>query len=100
MFFLDSSVADYTLTSWELELGFKTYKWFDDVTAAAFKDAWDQTGTIIAQLNWYRANVFGSKNNIHFSNDTVQGAMRNYPNLTISVPTLVLWGLGDGAFDN
>jgi hypothetical protein len=73
-------------------------EWFDQTTKAAYAAAYDVPGSREAGLNWYRANVFAGKLNVlHFSS----GMPSTLPaNLTISPPTLVIWGMVDTAFDN
>jgi len=56
--------------------------------------AWNQTNEINSTLNWYRDNFYTPTNS--FENFTT-----NFPSgLLVSVPTLVLWGLEDTAFDS
>jgi len=51
---------------------------------ARYKEAWAQPGALTSSLNWYRANF-----------DAEGPAFEG--EITIEVPTLVLWGLGDEA---
>ena len=61
---------------------------------AAFK----VTGARDSSLNWYRANIFNGKTNVKAFTPTMPSPMPT--NLQIPMPTLVLWGMGDTAFDN
>ncbi len=54
---------------------------------ATYKQAWARPGALTGMLNWYRANL-----------DTGPTPKPAWPtNVTISVPTLVMWGMMDGA---
>ena len=56
------------------------------------------TGARDSSLNWYRANIFNGKTNVKAFTPTMPSPMPT--NLQIPMPTLVLWGMGDTAFDN
>jgi len=49
----------------------------------AYKEAWGQPGALTGGLNWYRANDFAT--------------LLDGKEITIDIPTLVLWGLDDTA---
>ena len=51
---------------------------------ASYKKAWSQPGALTGMVNWYRANF-------------KDGLPKTGTPVTISVPTLVLWGLADTA---
>jgi len=93
-FFFDTSAANQMDTS----SFFSQAAWFDVATRDAYIAAYAASGGPEAGLNWYRANIFAGKMNVKaFTEDMPT----NFPaNLTISVPTLVLWALKDVAFDN
>ena len=56
---------------------------FTDAEKAVYKAAWGQPGALKAMVSWYRANLFQS------------GGLPT--NVTVSVPTLVIWAMADTA---
>lgn len=72
--------------------------WFDAATRKAYEAAYAQPGAKEAGLNWYRANIFAGRENVKQFTPNMPSTLPN--NVTISEPTLVLWGMADTAFDN
>jgi pimeloyl-ACP methyl ester carboxylesterase len=72
--------------------------WFDPATKAAYSAAYSVPGSRDSSLNWYRANIFAGRENVPRFTPTMPSTLPD--NITISPPTLVLWGMGDTAFDN
>lgn len=99
MFFFDSSMSPYTLTSLTMPLMFYGESWFDSVTEKAYKECWGIENEINSGLHWYRQNIFGSWDNWHFTEESLAKCTMN-KNLIINIPTLVLWGMKDDAFNN
>jgi pimeloyl-ACP methyl ester carboxylesterase len=68
--------------------------WMTDADRAAYIDAWSQPGALTGGLNYYRASP------LHPPTDADPGAAAvkfDPATVTIKVPTLVIWGMGDNA---
>ena len=59
---------------------------FTEEDRAAYLEAWGQPDAMRSMINWYRANIEGSADGSAIVSD-----------VSISVPTLVLWGMLDEA---
>lgn len=89
----------FKLNALELAASFQADVWFHgNRTEERFIEAWAKHNAIACQLAWYRVNVCGGCR--EFSAATL-AKTRMPANATIDgVPTLVLWGMQDSAFDN
>jgi pimeloyl-ACP methyl ester carboxylesterase len=94
MLFFDSPAADLM----DPASLFSGAKWFDPTTKKAYAEAFAVPGSRNAGLNWYRANIFAGRENVKAFTPDMPSTLP--PNITIPVPTLVLWGMADTAFDN
>jgi pimeloyl-ACP methyl ester carboxylesterase len=68
--------------------------WMSDADKAAYIEAWSRPGALSGGLNYYRASP------LHPPGDSDPGAATvkfDPATVTIRVPTLVIWGLGDTA---
>lgn len=82
-----SPLAESLLSANDYDLLFNTTKLSEILSSAeisVYKEAWSQPGALTSMLNWYRAS---------YDN----GNMSVGETVTISVPTLVLWGMEDFA---
>jgi pimeloyl-ACP methyl ester carboxylesterase len=61
---------------------------------AAYLDEWSQPGAITGMLNWYRASAIQVP---AVGQDPPRPVWLDAPFPPISVPTLVIWGMGDAA---
>eukprot|EP01052_Picozoa_sp_SAG31_P029753 SAG31_NODE_2985_length_4812_cov_3.398517_4_plen_212_part_00 len=94
MLFFDTPAADLM----DPATLFAHASWFDEETAAAYHAAYRIPGSRNAALNWYRANIFAGRENVKAFTPAMPSTLP--ANVTIAVPTLVLWGMADTAFDN
>lgn len=93
-FYFDTLAADGMDTA----KFFAGAEWFDSATEAAYRTAYARSGGPRGGLNWYRSNIFGGRMGVtNFTKDMVTTFPKG---MRVDVPTLVLWGLQDGAFDN
>ena len=76
---------------------FASDSWFDAATAAAYKAAYPPAARQYG-LNWYRANVWAGRMNVKAFSANMPSTLP--AGVKIAVPTLVLWGMADAAFDN
>eukprot|EP01062_Namystynia_karyoxenos_P006992 TRINITY_DN12447_c0_g2_i1.p1 TRINITY_DN12447_c0_g2~~TRINITY_DN12447_c0_g2_i1.p1 ORF type:complete len:324 (+),score=100.02 TRINITY_DN12447_c0_g2_i1:85-1056(+) len=97
MIAIDSTAGDVIFNHIALDLMFSRESWFDAETKKAMNAAWEQDGSIVSGLNWYRCNIFSGKQNVLGFSDSVPPQL---PPLRISaaIPTMVIWGTGDNAF--
>lgn len=63
---------------------------FSEADKAAYIESWSQPGAITGGLNYYRAAQIGPP-----SKDGGKSIPRDNPDLTVRVPTLVIWGEKD-----
>lgn len=92
-FYFDSLASNKMDTS----TFFNKDAWWDPATAAAYAAAYAADGPGPG-LNWYRANIFGGRLNVTKFTSTM---VTNFPKaMVVTPPTLVLWGMKDGAFDD
>jgi len=98
MIYFDTQAATDETNAKTLASMFEGESWFDPITKAVYMAAWPDKHTVDSGLNWYRANVFSGKMNVPKFTPTMNSSMPK--NLTITPPTLVLWGMKDTAFNN
>jgi pimeloyl-ACP methyl ester carboxylesterase/predicted GNAT family N-acyltransferase len=69
-------------------------RWFSPELSALYRQAWSQDGALTGMLNWYRATPLHPPG----ADGPGAAALNLRPaDFTVSVPTLVLWGMADVA---
>merc|ERR1719408_430129 len=63
-------------------------------------DAWSQPGATTGGLDWYWCNVFNGDVNVKSFSDKYPPKVYEKVSVDENIPVLVIWGMGDTAFDN
>jgi len=89
----------------ELKSWFSGEAWFTPSMEASLVSAWKIPGAVNAGLGWYRANIHPSCplncTTWQCFQAGISGTFDSMPNNgTVKIPTRVLWGMLDTAFDN